>query len=142
MILKQQGKEEYAFLVTTAGVVTVFLMLIGYIDELLEMMMRHELKPYFISSAEKSGLSARVINKVFQDKDEKFVENVKQALQRYSERQVVLRTQNMPYLGEKEWKLFLKDMESCEEVTLESWAKKPWYHKLLQSVIRLFAPLL
>ena len=37
MILKQQGKEEYAFLVTTAGVVTVFLMLIGYIDELLEM---------------------------------------------------------------------------------------------------------
>ena len=38
--------------------------------------------------------------------------------------------------------IFLKDMESCEEVTLESWAKKPWYHKLLQSVIRLFAPLL
>lgn len=35
-ILKQQGKEEYAFLVTTAGIVTVFLMLIQYIRELFD----------------------------------------------------------------------------------------------------------
>lgn len=97
-------------------------------DELLEMMMRHELKPYFISSAEKSGLSARVINKVFQDKDEKFVENVKQALQRYSERQVVLRTQNMPNLGEKEWKLFLKDMEGKEITPAAQKAMKLWQY--------------
>ena len=97
-------------------------------DELLEMMMRHELKPYFISSAEKSGLSARVINKVFQDKDEKFVENVKQALQRYSERQVVLRTQNMPNLGEKEWKLFLKDMEGKEIAPAAQKAMKLWQY--------------
>lgn len=38
--------------------------------------------------------------------------------------------------------IFLKDLESCEEVTLESWARIPWYKKLLQPVIRLFAPLL
>ncbi|MCR4427113.1 MAG: stage III sporulation protein AC [Firmicutes bacterium] len=33
-ILKQQGKEEYALLATTAGIVLVFLMLVQYIDEL------------------------------------------------------------------------------------------------------------
>ena len=38
--------------------------------------------------------------------------------------------------------IFLYDLESCEEVTLEKWRKIPWYSKLLQSLIRLFAPLL
>ncbi|MEA4882880.1 MAG: stage III sporulation protein AC [Clostridia bacterium] len=34
-ILKQQGKEEYSFLVASAGLVVVFLMLIQHIEELL-----------------------------------------------------------------------------------------------------------
>ena len=38
--------------------------------------------------------------------------------------------------------IFLMFLESCFEVTLEEWKKIPWYNKLTQAVIRLFAPLL
>lgn len=38
--------------------------------------------------------------------------------------------------------IFLKDMEMCKEITLEQWKKQSWYSKILQSLIRLFAPLL
>lgn len=38
--------------------------------------------------------------------------------------------------------IFLKDMEASREITAESWAARPWYQKLGQSIIRLFAPLL
>lgn len=38
--------------------------------------------------------------------------------------------------------IFLKDLEECEEITLERWCKRPWYLKLGQAVIKLFAPLL
>ena len=38
--------------------------------------------------------------------------------------------------------IFLKDMEASREITAESWASRPWYQKLGQSIIRLFAPLL
>lgn len=39
-------------------------------------------------------------------------------------------------------KIFQKDLEQCREITLEDWNSRPWHSKLLQSVIRLFAPLL
>lgn len=42
----------------------------------------------------------------------------------------------------KNKEIFFKDMESCEEVTLEDWIRRPWYKKILQRIIRLFAPLL
>ncbi|MCI1785352.1 MAG: phospholipase D-like domain-containing protein [Bacteroidales bacterium] len=38
--------------------------------------------------------------------------------------------------------IFMKDMEACTEITLSSWEKRPWYKKLLQRLLRLFAPLL
>jgi len=38
--------------------------------------------------------------------------------------------------------IFLKDMEASREVTLETWQNRPWYKKLIQKVIRLFAALL
>ncbi len=38
--------------------------------------------------------------------------------------------------------IFLKDMEASEEVTLDRWNSRPWYQKLYQKVIRLFAALL
>jgi cardiolipin synthase len=38
--------------------------------------------------------------------------------------------------------IFMKDMEACKEITLSSWEKRPWYKKLLQRLLRLFAPLL
>ncbi len=38
--------------------------------------------------------------------------------------------------------IFLKDMEASREVTLEQWNSRPWYQKLCQKVIRLFAALL
>ena len=38
--------------------------------------------------------------------------------------------------------IFEKDLEKCRELTLEEWSRMPWYKRLLESVIRLFAPLL
>ena len=38
--------------------------------------------------------------------------------------------------------IFLKDMEASREVKLEEWLEQPWYKKLAQSIIRLFAALL
>lgn len=38
--------------------------------------------------------------------------------------------------------IFLADMEECEEITIENWEKRPWYTKLIQAVVKLFAPLL
>ncbi len=38
--------------------------------------------------------------------------------------------------------IFLKDMEASREVTLEQWNSRPWYQKLYQKIIRLFAALL
>ena len=38
--------------------------------------------------------------------------------------------------------IFEKDLEKCRELTLEEWSRRPWYKRLLESVIRLFAPLL
>ena len=38
--------------------------------------------------------------------------------------------------------IFFRDMEKCREVTLRSWLRRPWYSKLGQSVMQLFAPLL
>ncbi|MGN1231962.1 MAG: cardiolipin synthase [Candidatus Cryptobacteroides sp.] len=38
--------------------------------------------------------------------------------------------------------IFEKDMEASTEVTLEEWLSRPWYKKLVQRIIRLFAALL
>lgn len=38
--------------------------------------------------------------------------------------------------------IFFDDMEDCKEITLEEWLERPWYKKLLQSVMRLVSPLL
>ena len=38
--------------------------------------------------------------------------------------------------------IFENDLGQSRELTLEEWSKRPWYRRLLESVIRLFAPLL
>ena len=38
--------------------------------------------------------------------------------------------------------IFLADLGECDEISLERWNGRPWYMKLAQSVVRLFAPLL
>lgn len=38
--------------------------------------------------------------------------------------------------------IFLKDMEACNEVTLEDWERRPWSQKITQRIVRLFAALL
>lgn len=38
--------------------------------------------------------------------------------------------------------IFLKDMEASTEVTLDEWLSRPWYNKIWQRLIRLFAALL
>ncbi|MGN1211784.1 MAG: cardiolipin synthase [Candidatus Cryptobacteroides sp.] len=39
-------------------------------------------------------------------------------------------------------KIFLKDIESCKEVTLAEWIKRPWYKKIFEPILQLFSPLL
>ena len=38
--------------------------------------------------------------------------------------------------------IFFKDMEKCREVTLRQWNQRPWYSKMGQHIMQLFAPLL
>lgn len=38
--------------------------------------------------------------------------------------------------------IFEKDIEKSRELTIEEWSRRPWYNRLLESVIRLFSPLL
>lgn len=38
--------------------------------------------------------------------------------------------------------IFFEDLRECEEIILDVWLKRPWYNKLIQSIARLFAPLL
>jgi len=39
-------------------------------------------------------------------------------------------------------RIFMEDLKECTEITKEVWAVRPWYHKLTQAIMRLFAPLL
>lgn len=38
--------------------------------------------------------------------------------------------------------IFFRDMEQCREITLHKWKNRPWYSKLGQSIMQLFAPIL
>lgn len=38
--------------------------------------------------------------------------------------------------------IFLYDIRQCHELTLEEWSRRPWYSRILESLMRLFAPLL
>lgn len=38
--------------------------------------------------------------------------------------------------------IFMYDLRQCHELTLEEWSHRPWYSRLLESFMRLFAPLL
>ena len=38
--------------------------------------------------------------------------------------------------------IFMHDIRQCRELTLEDWSRRPWYSRLLESLMRLFAPLL
>ncbi len=39
-------------------------------------------------------------------------------------------------------KIFHDDLRECDEICLDTWLRRPWYMKLAQAVVRLFAPLL
>jgi cardiolipin synthase len=39
-------------------------------------------------------------------------------------------------------RIFTQEMELCTELTLETWVKRPWYKKFIESVMRLFSPLM
>ena len=38
--------------------------------------------------------------------------------------------------------IFMFDIRQCRELTLEEWNRRPWYSRILESLMRLFAPLL
>jgi len=39
-------------------------------------------------------------------------------------------------------KIFLEDLKECREISLQEWNSRPWYNKIIQAIMRLFAPLL
>lgn len=45
-------------------------------------------------------------------------------------------------LAEQNKEIFLTDLLACDEVILETWEKRPWWRRLIESVMRLFAPLM
>lgn len=45
-------------------------------------------------------------------------------------------------IGRGNREIFRRDLASCDEITLDSCFQRPWYKKIMQPVIRLFAPLL
>ena len=38
--------------------------------------------------------------------------------------------------------IFLSDQKQCRRVTMRTWKRRPWQHKVAESVIRLLSPLL
>ncbi len=38
--------------------------------------------------------------------------------------------------------IFLKDLKACKEIELDTWEKRPWWKKVIESFMRLFAPLM
>ena len=38
--------------------------------------------------------------------------------------------------------IFMYDLRQCHELTLEAWNARPWYSRIIESFMRLFAPLL
>lgn len=45
-------------------------------------------------------------------------------------------------LGIENKEIFLKDMEYCKEILLEEWERRPWWKRVIESIMRLFAPLM
>ncbi|MBQ7811810.1 MAG: cardiolipin synthase [Bacteroidales bacterium] len=45
-------------------------------------------------------------------------------------------------IARKNRKIFLDDLKECREIRLEEWNSRKWYRKFIQSIMRLFAPLL
>lgn len=39
-------------------------------------------------------------------------------------------------------KIFFEDLGNCKEIIFEEWLKRPWYKKIIQSIMRLISPLL
>ena len=45
-------------------------------------------------------------------------------------------------LAQQNKRLFLREVSECKEITLEVWEQRSWWCRLLESVMRLFAPLM
>ena len=47
-----------------------------------------------------------------------------------------------PDIAKRNKEIFLQDMENCKEIRYEEWIKRPKWKKFLESILRLFAPLM
>ena len=45
-------------------------------------------------------------------------------------------------MAERVRQRFVDDMQACEEIDLASWRKRPLYKKFLESITRIFSPIL
>ncbi|MDH6304301.1 cardiolipin synthase [Parabacteroides sp. PF5-5] len=47
-----------------------------------------------------------------------------------------------PDIARQNYNIFMEDLKKCKEVTLEEWLQRPWWKKIVQSIMRLFSPIL
>ncbi len=47
-----------------------------------------------------------------------------------------------PEVAARNREIFLRDMEGCRELLPEAWARRPWWKKAVQVIMRFFSPLL
>lgn len=92
-------------------------------EDILDLLLERGLTHLFVMHAEKNGLSARMVSKVFslnglssgdpkRIEREKLMTAIKEALQRYAEKQTVLRTQHGTSQNVREWEAFLAEMQT------------------------------
>lgn len=45
-------------------------------------------------------------------------------------------------INKKMREIFFEDMQSCKKITVTQWRTRPWFSRLMESLVRLFAPIL
>jgi len=47
-----------------------------------------------------------------------------------------------PKIAKQNYDIFMEDMKNCREVNLDEWLDRPWIKRVIQSIMRLFSPVL
>lgn len=45
-------------------------------------------------------------------------------------------------VAKQNYDIFMSDLQKCKEIKVEEWLKRPWWKRIIQSIMRLFSPLL
>ena len=105
-------------------------------QEVLQLLLNRKMLELFIPFVANNGLSPKMISKVFASNDAELIENTQKALERFSEKQTVVRTQSNGTYGHgngEEWQLFLDEKKGkslclSAECSMNLWQYE-YFHK-------------